>query len=149
MWFLWGTNWIPIYDIAERFHSSQCGGGLECRNVIFESFKRRRMGSTVSDETVMYDYWSSVTWPVSDCSVSYRPVLSSERASCRKNNKAIVTIGRIKIKIWSRAPKGSPIPRRTGRLTVGRKINSTQLNSSGSHYRSVCVMRAVGKYLEQ
>jgi hypothetical protein len=28
-------------------------------------------------------------------------------------------------KMWSWAPKGSPIPRRTGRLTVGRKINST------------------------
>jgi hypothetical protein len=26
------------------------------------------------------------------------------------------------------SPKGEPIPRRTGRLTVGRKINSTQLN---------------------
>jgi hypothetical protein len=29
---------------------------------------------------VMYGYWSSVAWPVSDCTVSYRPVLSSERA---------------------------------------------------------------------
>jgi hypothetical protein len=27
-------------------------------------------------------------------------------------------------KIWSRIPKGGPIPRRTGRLTVGRKNNS-------------------------
>jgi hypothetical protein len=27
-------------------------------------------------------------------------------------------------KIWSRVPKGGPIPRRTGRLTVGRKNNS-------------------------
>jgi hypothetical protein len=27
-------------------------------------------------------------------------------------------------KIWSRVPKGGPIPRRTGRLTVGRKKNS-------------------------
>jgi hypothetical protein len=26
--------------------------------------------------------------------------------------------------IWSRVPKGGPIPRRTGRLTVGRKNNS-------------------------
>jgi hypothetical protein len=33
-------------------------------------------------------------------------------------------------KIWSRIPKGGPIPRRTGRLTVGRKNNSTQLNST-------------------
>jgi hypothetical protein len=27
-------------------------------------------------------------------------------------------------KIWSRVPKGGPIPRLTGRLTVGRKTNS-------------------------
>jgi hypothetical protein len=27
-------------------------------------------------------------------------------------------------KIWSRVPKGGPIPRRTGRLTVGRKTDS-------------------------
>jgi hypothetical protein len=27
-------------------------------------------------------------------------------------------------KIWSRIPKGGPIPRHTGRLTVGRKKNS-------------------------
>jgi hypothetical protein len=39
-----------------------------------------------------------VTWSVSDCTVSYRPVLSSERASYRKNNKAIVTKERIRIK---------------------------------------------------
>jgi hypothetical protein len=32
-------------------------------------------------------------------------------------------------KIWSRIPKGGPIPRRTGRLTVGRKKNS---NSSSN-----------------
>jgi hypothetical protein len=32
-------------------------------------------------------------------------------------------------KIWSRVPKGGPIPRRIGRLTVGRKNNS---NSSSN-----------------
>jgi hypothetical protein len=50
-------------------------------------------GTQVSDETVMYGYWSLVAWPVSDCTVSYRPVLSSERAPYRKNTKAIVTKG--------------------------------------------------------
>jgi hypothetical protein len=59
--------------------------------------RRRQKGNTVSDETVMYGYWSSVTWPVRDCTVSNRPVLSSERALCRKNNKAIVTKERIRI----------------------------------------------------
>jgi hypothetical protein len=53
----------------------------------------------------MYCYWSSVTWPVSDCTVSYRPVLSSERASYRKNSKAIVTRERIRIKS-SHGPQG-------------------------------------------
>jgi hypothetical protein len=62
----------------------------------------------------MYGYWSSVTWPVTDCTVRYRPVLSSERAPYRKNNKVIVNLGM--------GPKGSPISRR-GQLTVGRKIN--------------------------
>jgi hypothetical protein len=30
-------------------------------------------------------------------------------------------------KIWSRVPKGDPIPRRTGRLTVGRKKNPNSI----------------------
>jgi hypothetical protein len=33
-----------------------------------------------------------------DCTVSYRPVLSSERTPYRNNNKAIVTKERIRIK---------------------------------------------------
>jgi hypothetical protein len=33
-------------------------------------------------------------------------------------------------KIWSRVPKGVPIPRLTGRLTVGRKKNSNSVLSS-------------------
>jgi hypothetical protein len=31
-------------------------------------------------------------------------------------------------KIWSSIPKGGPIPRRTGRLTVGRKNNSDSMS---------------------
>jgi hypothetical protein len=54
------------------------------------SRKRRQKGNTVSNETVMHSYWSSVTWPVSDCTVSYRPVLSSERAPYRKKKKLIL-----------------------------------------------------------
>jgi hypothetical protein len=42
-----------------------------------------------------------------------------------------------KDKIWSWAPKGSPIPGRTSRLTVGRKINSTQLNSNVSTWKQL------------
>jgi hypothetical protein len=65
--------------------------------VVPVSRKRRRSGNTVSDETVMYSYWSSVTWPVNDYTVSYRSVPSSERAPYRKNNKPIVTRERIRI----------------------------------------------------
>jgi hypothetical protein len=46
----------------------------------------------------MYGYWASVTRPVSDYTVSYRPVLSSERAPYRNSNKAVVTKERIRIK---------------------------------------------------
>jgi hypothetical protein len=47
----------------------------------------------------MYGYWSSVTdQSGSDCTVSNRLVLSSERAPYRKNNKAIITKERIRIK---------------------------------------------------
>jgi hypothetical protein len=35
-------------------------------------------------------------------------------------------------KIWSRVPKGGPIPRLTGRLTVGRKTNSNSNSRLGS-----------------
>jgi hypothetical protein len=35
---------------------------------------------------------------ISHCTISYRPVLSSERAPYRENNKAIVTKERIRIK---------------------------------------------------
>jgi hypothetical protein len=38
-------------------------------------------------------------------------------------------------KIWSRIPKGDPIPRRTGRLTVGHKKNSnSNLSGGGLEY---------------
>jgi hypothetical protein len=70
----------------------------------------------------MYGYWSSVTWPVSDCTVSYRPVLSSERPPYRKNNKAIVTKESIRLKSGHGLQRGARY-----RLTVGCKINSTQL----------------------
>jgi hypothetical protein len=35
-------------------------------------------------------------------------------------------------KLWSRVPKGGPIPRLTGRLTVGRKKNSNSNYTVGS-----------------
>jgi hypothetical protein len=39
-------------------------------------------------------------------------------------------------KIWSRIPKGGPIPRRTGRLIVGRKKNSNS-NSNNELLMSI------------
>jgi hypothetical protein len=43
--------------------------------------------------------------------------LKAERRNCQMKEAE-------QDKIWSRVPKGGPIPRRTGRLTVGRKKNS-------------------------
>jgi hypothetical protein len=73
--------------------------------------------------------WDGNAWllVLSDWTVSYRPVLPSERAPYKNNHKAIVTKEKDKDKFWSWAPKGSPIPRGTGRLTVGRTTNSTEL----------------------
>jgi hypothetical protein len=76
---------------------------------------------------------------VSEGTLNYRPVLLSERAPYRKNNIAIVTKERIKDKIWSWAPKGRPIPRRTGRLNVGLKINSTQQDASINRHEETSV----------
>jgi hypothetical protein len=70
---------------------------------------------------------------VSDCTVSYRPVLSSERAPFRKNNKAIVTKERIRIKSGHGPQKGA-LYQDEGRLIVGRKIKSTQLICSKKKY---------------
>jgi hypothetical protein len=91
----------------------------------------RRRRNTVSNETVMYGYWSSVTWPASDCTVSYSPVLSSERAPYRKNNKAIVTKERIRIKSGHGPQRG--VDTKTNWSTDRRpwdKLNLTQLNST-------------------
>jgi hypothetical protein len=42
--------------------------------------------------------------------------LKAEQCNCPMKEK--------QNKLWSRVPKGGPIPRLTGRLTVGRKKNS-------------------------
>jgi hypothetical protein len=45
--------------------------------------------------------------------------LKAERRNCQTKGE--------QDKIWSRVPKGGPIPRLTGRLTVGRKTNSNSI----------------------
>jgi hypothetical protein len=67
---------------------------------------------------------------VSDCTVNYRPVFSSEKAP-RKKNKVIVKRKKEEQDNWSRVPKGGPIPRLTGRMTVGCKKNSNSLQVGG------------------
>jgi hypothetical protein len=62
---------------------------------------------------------------VSDCTVNYRPVFSSEKAPLKEKKSNCQTKKEEQDKIWSRVPKGGPIPRRTDRLTVGRKKNSS------------------------
>jgi hypothetical protein len=61
--------------------------------------------------------------PVSDvhCKIQNRPLvredtLHQEASTCQTKEH---------LEIWSWAPKSGPTPRRTGRLTVGRKFNST------------------------
>jgi hypothetical protein len=51
-------------------------------------------------------------------------VLKAERRNCQTKEG--------QDKIWSRVPKGGLIPRRTGRLTVGRKTNSNSNSNSMS-----------------
>jgi hypothetical protein len=46
----------------------------------------------------MYEYGPQWPYKVTDCTESYRPVLSSERALYGKNNKVIVTKERAKIR---------------------------------------------------
>jgi hypothetical protein len=45
----------------------------------------QQKGNTVSDEAVEYG-WAIMTWLVSDYTVNYRPVFSSERAPWKQNN---------------------------------------------------------------
>jgi hypothetical protein len=48
------------------------------------------------------------TWPVSDCTISYRPVLSSERSHYRKWKQILVTKERIRIKSGHGHQRGAP-----------------------------------------
>jgi hypothetical protein len=68
------------------------------------SRKSRQKGNTVSDETVKYGYWVLMTWLVSDCTVNYRPVFSSDRAPWKKNNVIIsdLTSQRLHCKLLTR-----------------------------------------------
>jgi hypothetical protein len=66
----------------------------------------------------------------SNCTVNYRPVLSSEREQQNKKTRnCLKEISRRK-KNWSRVPDGYVIPRQTGQLTVGRKLTSTSTSTS-------------------
>jgi hypothetical protein len=75
---------------------------------------------------------SSGLRPKSDCSgkvqkqfiVNYRLVLSSERAIQNNKSARLKEISRRK-KNLSWVPDGRLTPRKTGRLTVGRKLTST------------------------
>jgi hypothetical protein len=98
MCFLWGTD-KPI-ELSSVLNKRK---DRKSRIPVQEATR----SNTVSDDTVMYGYWSSETWPVSDCTVSYRPIFSSERAPNGKNNKAIVTKERIRIKSGHVPQRGS------------------------------------------
>jgi hypothetical protein len=100
------------------------------------SRKRRQKGNTVSHETVKYGYWVLLTWLVSECTVNYRPVFSSERAPWKKNN-VIVKQKEEQDKICSRCPKGRP-DTRTYWSTDCRPQEELQLQSKSCYdWRSV------------
>jgi hypothetical protein len=89
----------------------------------------------VSNETVKYgsefcgtSTQESLLWqgPEEIVQVNYRPILKSERVP---HIKKPASAGQ-KTKIWSWAPAGSPSPRQTGGLTVGRKLTSTSTRTS-------------------
>jgi hypothetical protein len=73
--------------------------------------------------------------PAAILQVNYRPIFSSERVPHIKKPAIVREIK----EIWSWNPDGIPVPRQTGRLTVGRKLTSTstsltlKLHCSYSH----------------
>jgi hypothetical protein len=67
---------------------------------------------------------TGLRWREPVAKVNYGPVLWSERALRNNKPTTVKKISRRK-KNWSRVPDGCLTPRRTGRLTVGRKLTST------------------------
>jgi hypothetical protein len=79
---------------------------------------------------ILWDFGSGVialARPRSNCTVNYRP-FSRQRGRIVAKRRKCQTKEEEQDKIWSRIPKGGPIPRRTGRLTVSRKKNSNSKN---------------------
>jgi hypothetical protein len=77
--------------------------------------------------------------PTSNCTVNYRPVLSSERALQKLQTRNCLKEISWRKKNWSRVPDGRLTPRLTGRLTVGRKLTSlhfTSLHFTSLHFTS-------------
>jgi hypothetical protein len=64
---------------------------------------------------------------VSDCTAIYRPALSSERVPYIKKRESNCHSKKFKIWLWAPKGGGGQTLRRTGRLTVGRKINFTSV----------------------
>jgi hypothetical protein len=96
-----------------------CGDRLEYLNR-----KRLRIRNTVVlDQKVMCGYGSSTTLTSHQihCKLQTCPLV---RDDAHKNNNIVNVFKRKdKDEIWSWTPKKCPIPRSTGRLTVGHKSN--------------------------
>jgi hypothetical protein len=117
-------NWIPIYDIVERFHSSPCGDGLEyLHRSPCESWEvTKKEHSLRWDGNVWLLVLSDLTSQRFYCKLQTRPLV--REGSLQEEQQSNCHQRKDKDKIWSWASKGIPISRRTGRLTVGRQINS-------------------------
>jgi hypothetical protein len=80
------------------------------------------MSGGVSDETVKYGREFCGTWTQEwlqlYSKLQTRPLVGEGATNQETSNR------QTEKKIWSWAPDGSPTPRQTGRLTVGRKLTS-------------------------
>jgi hypothetical protein len=103
-------NWVTLFlgDINTRTWPSS-----------WESLKwDSKIGSWVLRD--LSREWLLLQDPEPNARLNYRPILSERLPHIKKSS-----IVRQKTKIWSWALGGSPTPRQTYRLTVGRKLTST------------------------
>jgi hypothetical protein len=129
-----------IYPLLRVVTGSPCGGGLE--------YLLRGDEEGTQCQMRLYVWllvFSDLTSLRLHCELQTRPLV--REGALQEEEQSNCHYWKDKDKIWSWAPKGSPIPRRTGRLTVGRKINSTQLNVTGDG-KAQCPGVYLGHYLQ-
>jgi hypothetical protein len=94
------SNILPntMFSKIQFFSHSRVEAGSNISTVVPASRKRRRGGNTVSDETVMYGYWSSVIWPVSGCTVKLQTRPLFRESALQEEKQSNCHYERIRIK---------------------------------------------------